>query len=94
LDFAMAIATQVADEGGYFCFEHPQSASSWRCDSVISVARLPNTTIVSFDQCRFGLRAADTGLLMFKPTKLMTNSPKIVAAFENKDPILWVWVLN
>ena len=89
LKFAMDIATQQSSNGGFFCFEHPESATSWHLDYVQSVARLPNTKVVAFDQCQFGLTSTDSELLMMKRTRLMTNSTKVAAAFMNKDPTIW-----
>ena len=55
LNFAMTICKVQHARGRYFCFEHPQRASSWRRASVQEVLDLPGTFQVTFDQCRTGL---------------------------------------
>jgi hypothetical protein len=85
LNFAMEIASQQLEHGRFFCFEHPDKATSWAHASVQGVAEHPGTTVVMFDQCRFGLRSPDSGLLMKKRTVLMTNNKNVVAAFSGKD---------
>ena len=51
---------------------------------VQKVAILPGSKTVAFDQCQFGLRASDSGTLMRKRTRLMTNSNKVIEAFGGK----------
>jgi hypothetical protein len=41
--------------------------------------------MVRFSQCRYNLRSPDTGLLMKKQTKLLTNSKAIAKEFGGKD---------
>jgi hypothetical protein len=81
----MELATQQLEYGRFFCFEHPDKATSWATDGVRRLVEHPDTTLVMFDQCSFGLRCPDTGRLMKKRTGLLTNNPHVVAAFKCKD---------
>ncbi|OLP80109.1 hypothetical protein AK812_SmicGene39524 [Symbiodinium microadriaticum] len=66
LDFCMLIADFQAKSGGYYVFEHPATAQSWKR---ATVAKLQGFQ-VKFDQCRFGLKCAN-GKLIKKSTVLM-----------------------
>ena len=62
------------------------AVDSFRPHKVVQkVASLPGSKTVASDQCQFGLRASDSGTLMRKRTRLMTNSNKVIEAFSGKD---------
>ena len=83
LEFAVAVATEQARHGRGFVLEHPKLASSWREPCIVTLA-LQHGTLVEFDQCRYELRSP-AGLLLKKPTRLLTNMPSIVNEFTGKQ---------
>ena len=82
LNFSMHIAEQQTACARLFCFEHPQKASSWKRESVMKAAGLPNVQKISFDQCRVGLTTPVSGKPLRKRTTLLTNSAAIVRNFS------------
>ena len=82
LDFAMHIADRQLRGNRFFCHEHPSGASSWRRASVAQLANQPNVFLVSFDQCRTGLRTPSGLKPIQKRTVLMTNSRGIHNIFS------------
>lgn len=77
LDFSMMVANRQVKAGRLFCHEHPQGASSWRRPSVIELSSQQQVHLVTFDQCRTGLRTPSGDKPLKKPTTLMTNSNAI-----------------
>lgn len=83
LDFSMALAMVQMRKGAYFCFEHPQKASSWQRHTVQAVANSAGTFCVDFDQCQTGLRAPEPDCRPIrKRTRLMTNCPAVRTVFS------------
>ena len=82
LDFAMHIADRQLRGNRFFCHEHPPGASSWRRASIAELANKPNVFLVSFDQCRTGLRTPSGLKPIQKRTVLMTNSREIHNIFS------------
>lgn len=82
LDFAMLLARIQAAHGRYYCFEHPDGASSWQCASVQAMLAAGAQRTV-FDQCRFGLRHPVLARPMRKRTALMSNAPCVQELFGN-----------
>ena len=63
--------------------EHPNGASSWRLPRVQEFMEL-GAKQVSFDQCCFGLKTPWDGVLMKKPTKIITNGVHILKQFSGQ----------
>eukprot|EP00435_Cladocopium_sp_Y103_P030894 s1733_g7.t1 len=77
LDFSMMVADRQVKADRLFCHEHPQGASSWRRQSVTELSSKEQVHLVTFDQCRTGLRTPSGDKPLKKPTTLMTNSTAI-----------------
>ena len=60
--------------GGYYLFEHPDRASSWKVPALVE---LPGEIRV-IDQCMTGLKSPD-GVPLKKRTKIKTNIPWLLA---------------
>lgn len=82
LDFSMNLIIEQGKAKRKFIFEHPSGAASWKKDTVQRVLEeVPDATIVSFAQCRFGLKAPNDQPLQ-KLTKFLTNSPAVIQMFQ------------
>lgn len=77
LDYSMLIAKRQVETRRFFCHEHPRDASSWRRESVMELWQRDDVFLVTFDQCRVGLRTPSGDKPIKKPTTLMTNSSAI-----------------
>ena len=83
LDFSMDLLIEQGQSGRKFVFEHPSGAASWSRHSVLRVMEeVPDAKIVSFAQCRFGLKAPN-GQPLQKLTKFLTNSKAVIQVFHN-----------
>eukprot|EP00438_Fugacium_kawagutii_P029543 Skav200282 [mRNA] locus=scaffold718:189054:191152:- [translate_table: standard] len=81
VDFSMELCIAQGKAQRKFVFEHPSGAASWRKDTVQRVMdEAPDTHIISFAQCRFGLRAPN-GQPLQKLTKFLTNSRAVIQTF-------------
>ena len=83
LRFAMECALLQCRAGRVFVFEHPASTTSWLTPEVQCVLAMPGVTTVIFDKCMTGL-VSPLGTPIRKRTKLMTNSPQVVQAFQGR----------
>ena len=83
LSLAMALARWQHRRGGYFVYEHPQSASSWREPEVENLLNAPDILTVTCDMCAYGMNVDGSGLNK-KPTRLATNSPVIARRMERR----------
>ena len=54
--FSIELAWHQVQEGRYFVFEHPLSASSWRTESLQLLAAADGVSRVPLDMCSFGLQ--------------------------------------
>ena len=79
---AMQCARVQWEEGRYFLYEHPATASSWQLGEVKAVEALPGVKCVVFDQCMTGLKSKVGKFHMCKRTRLMTNSKFILEKFQ------------
>ena len=86
LDFQMMCFRCQVKRGCGFIFEHPRGASSWKRESVKSIARLPGVILLDIDQCRYGLTDPE-GNLLKKPTRLMFNLTSCAMEFSDKHCI-------
>ena len=82
LDHSMQCCHVQHSRDRYFCFEHPQKASSWKQSTVEEVRKLPGVMTITFDQCMVGLKSPITKTPMRKRTRLMTNSKALVQCFS------------
>ena len=66
-----------------FVLEQPSSASSWQLPAVQRLLQeVPDARIISFAQCRFGLKDPE-GRPLRKSTKFLTNMPSVIKRFAN-----------
>jgi hypothetical protein len=84
LRHAMTCCHEQLDEGRYFCFEHPASASSWQYDVVKALMCLPGVFCITLDQCHLGLASKVAKKPMRKRTKIMTNCWQLASYFSGK----------
>ena len=84
LDFAMQVCQLQHDSGGLFVFEHPAFASSWTCESVYAISKLPGVQDVVLDQCMYGLRDPCNHKHYKKATRLMTNSRHVAEGMNRR----------
>ena len=82
LEFSMIVANRQIKANRLFCHEHPQGASSWRRRAVSELSSKNEVHLVTFDQCRVGLRTPSGDKPLKKPTTLMTNSNAIQQLFS------------
>lgn len=74
LRFALALVWFQIQQMNIFVLEHLTGASSWRLRETVALLRQPEVFLVTFHQCRFGLRAPISGLPIRKSTRLLTNT--------------------
>ena len=84
LRHAMTCCRRQLDEGRYFCFEHPASASSWQYDVVKALMCFPGVFCITFDQCQLGLASKVEKKPMRKRTRIMTNCWQLASYFSGK----------
>ena len=82
-NFGMYCAILQARENSIALHEHPIGASSWKLPRVKEFMELGAET-VGFDQCCFGLKTPGDGVLMKKPTKIITNGVHILKQFSGQ----------
>ena len=79
LKFAMELAKEQVEQGRYFIFEHPASASSWKRKEVTAVTGMNGVRIYTADQCMYGLvapKGKSEKLPAKKRTRFMSNAPE------------------
>ena len=72
-----------AAAGRYYLHEHPANATSWQLKEVQELLRTTNAAQVVGDQCQYGQETAE-GCPIKKPTRWLSNSPKILEALEKR----------
>ena len=82
IHFTIRIIRWIVSKNGFFVFEHPTGASSWRLPCIQELLGLPGVKLICFHQCRFGLKAPISGLPMRKSTRFLTNSQQIIDTFD------------
>ena len=60
LEHSMQCCRVQHSRNRYFCFEHPERASSWKQSTVAEVRKLPGVMTIKFDQCMVGLKSPIT----------------------------------
>ena len=83
LRLATAVAKWQHRRGGYFIFEQPHSAASWREPVVQEMVQSSEVVHVVLDMCMFGMSVGGGGLNR-KPTGVATNSPCIAEAIARR----------
>ena len=84
LSFAMELAREQAENGRYFLFEHPQSATSWSEDDVKEVMEMSGVGAAIAHQCQYGLQGPDDNQPIRKATRFMSNSPEILKRLSRR----------
>jgi hypothetical protein len=83
--FAMKVAMYQLENGKYFYFEHPWSATSWPLPCIQAVLRKPQVSLAQIDLCAYGLRSP-RNLPMKKGTGIMHNMPALQKFLEKQCP--------
>jgi hypothetical protein len=78
LDHAMQLAWKQLNEGRFFAFEHPASASSFAQACMCDLLVHPHVEAVVFDQCMLGLVTKVTRTPTRKRTRIVTNNKHLV----------------
>lgn len=81
LRFAMTLVVAQKARGGHAHVENPLTSAAWHEPPL--VAAFQGDGRVRFDQCAFGLQAAD-GTLHFKPTLVRSTDPAMLAALDRR----------
>ena len=79
LDFSVKVYRAQMRAGRYFVHEHPQSATSWKVDSIEKLSESPMVLKAYANMCAFGMTSKDKEgeAPVLKPTVFMTNSVEI-----------------
>ena len=83
LKIGVEACVEAARQGKFFCFEHPFKSKALSLNLVQSLLLFPRSTIVTFDQCQYGL-VSPGGTPVRKRTIFVTNCPAIVQEFQGK----------
>ena len=87
LKFVIELCKEQLAHGGYFLFEHPAGASSWKEPEMTQLLQNPAVKTVICNMCRFGMTSTfqdGSPGLVFKPTQFATNSEQIARALDKK----------
>ena len=81
--FCAELAWHQIQEGRYFVFEHPLSASSWQTESLQLLAEADGVSRVEIDMCAFGLQVGPDEYSK-KPTAILTNCEWVRKQLEGR----------
>ena len=84
LRFALELAEEQVKNGRHYMLENPAGSRAWKLEEVKRWLRKYEALMVKFDQCQFGLRCLESGLLHMKPTLVATSSQALVSKFLDK----------
>ena len=86
LRFVIELCKDQMDNGCYFLFEHPASASSWKEPEMERLMARPSVVSTVANMCQFGMQTFPDGSLgpVAKPTRFATNSPRLCDALDRK----------
>jgi len=86
VEFAVDMCMEQRKAGRKYIFEHPAGATSWRLPCLQELREQEDARSVVFNMCRFGMKLCDKqGLgLVYKPTRVVTNSVAIEEGLERK----------
>ena len=78
---ALGLATQIAQENGFFVIEHPAGSKAWLLPETQRMQRLPGVTFLKADLCAFVGECPE-----FPPNRrtitVMTNAPWVTSALK------------
>ncbi len=82
LRFAIDLCLQQHEQGRFFLFEHPASASSWYSQAVIALNSIKGVYKVNFDFCMLGMEVQTKDgevKAVMKRTNVLTNSHAVAS---------------
>ena len=82
LHLAIEVAKWQVRRGRYIVVDQPETARSWKEESVQELKKMAGVMEVSLDQCMYGLQVDELGLNK-KPTKLLVNSCREVLSLHH-----------
>ena len=87
LAFCISIYREQIRRGKHFLHEHPQTAASWQETGIERMSQIPNISIVTADQCMYGLVTPSEGkerktAPARKTTRFMTSSRQMAAHLQ------------
>ena len=82
VDFSVQLCKIQHKRGLWWCFERPQTASSWSRPCLLELSSMPGVEKVTFHQCRVGLKAPGSEIPIKKATTIMTNARAVSHAFR------------
>ena len=80
--FSVQLCKVQHQRGLRWCFERPQTASSWSRPCLLELSSMPGVEKVTFHQCRVGLKAPGSEIPIKKATTIMTNARAVSDAFR------------
>ncbi len=83
LQFVAELYAKQVNEGRYFLHEHPAWATSWDVPCIRQVGGMPGVDQVIGDQCQYD-KTTPSGNPMKKPTKWMSNAPRLLRALGQR----------
>ena len=89
LAFCISIYREQIRRGRHFLHEHPQTAVSWQETSVVRMSQIPGVSVVTADQCMYGLRTPVKGpgkptAPARKSTRFMTSSRQMADLLQTR----------
>ena len=87
VDYAVeSCEKQVEIKRNFPVYEHPAGAKSWKRASVVRLRGMKEVYEVNLNMCEFGMQSEDRdGVgLVYKPTRLLTNSLVIAELMSRK----------
>ena len=84
IQFCCEVYEDQMKRGRYSVREHPAGASSWHLACVQRVLAHRGVQVVTADLCEYGLKSDDGKDSVKKPTKFMTNSPKMAQRLSRR----------
>ena len=85
LEFAEEVARHQMSKGKYFVLENPAASAAFREAPLVELASCDGVGSVKFDMCTQELREPESGLPLKKSTRLLSNSPAIIAHFRTQQ---------
>ena len=85
LEFAEEVAQHQMAKGKYFVLENPAASAAFREAPLVELASRDGVGSAKFDMCTQELREPESGLPLKKSTRLLSNSPAIIAHFRSQQ---------
>lgn len=86
VNFAMRLYEWQVRRGKLALIERPRGSRAWQEESVQRCTKLPGVSVVTRDQCQFGLRVRREEELNKKPTNFMANGQRLNRALGRRCP--------